>query len=173
MALIRPYRKIFPEIDDSVFLAENSVIIGDVAIGMHSSIWYNVIVRGDVHYIKIGARTSIQDGCILHVQKDTHPLIIGNDVSVAHGAILHGCTINNRVLVGIGAKVLDGAEVESNSLIAAGTLVKENEKVPSGVLFAGVPGKIKRDLNEKECKMIKIVSERYVKYAQEYIDTMP
>lgn len=170
MAIIRSYNGVSPRIADDVFIAENAVVIGDVEIGPASSIWYGVVARGDVHYIKIGDKTNIQDASVLHVQNGSHPLNIGNSVSIAHGVMVHGCTIHDNVLIGIGAIVLNGAVVEPYSLIAAGALIREGTHIPSGVLVAGVPGVVKRDITDEEKTMIDLTADRYVEYAKEYMN---
>lgn len=161
-----PYRDYFPRIGENVFLAPGVKLIGNVEIGNNSSIWYNTVVRGDVHYIKIGQNTNVQDCSMLHVTNGKFPLNIGNEVTIGHSVTLHGCTLNDLCLIGIGAIVLDGAVVESNSMVAAGALVKQNFVVPSGKLVAGVPAKIIRDLTEAEVKDFKASAKRYVEYSQ-------
>lgn len=165
---IIPYNGIVPQIDESVFICEGARIIGDVIIGKNSSIWFNAVVRGDVNYIRIGENTNIQDGAILHNTFKKYPLIIGSNVTIGHGAIVHGCTISDLVLIGMGAMILDDALINSNSFIAAGTLVREHFVVPEGVLVAGVPGKIIRDLTEEEIKKIRQSAENYLYYVSVY-----
>lgn len=166
--MILPYNGIFPKIDESVFICEGSHVIGDVEIGKDSSVWFNVVIRGDVNYIRIGERTNIQDNSVLHVTYKKYPLIIGNDVTIGHGVLLHACTLKDLVLIGMGAILLDNCVINSNSFIAAGTLVKEQFVVPEGVLVAGVPGKIIRDLTEEEIAKIKRSSSNYVMYVNTY-----
>lgn len=166
--MILPYLGIYPKIDESVFICEGVQIIGDVILAKDVNVWFNSVIRGDVNFIRVGERTNIQDGCILHVTYKKYPLIIGKDVSIGHGAVLHGCTVKDSVLVGIGAMLLDNCVVNSNSLIAAGALVKENFVVPEGVLIAGVPGKIIRELTEEEIEMIKQRSRNYLMYVNNY-----
>ncbi|MEN3038451.1 MAG: gamma carbonic anhydrase family protein [Candidatus Kryptonium sp.] len=165
---ILPHKGKFPQIDESVFIAEGAVIIGDVIIEKDSNIWFNAVIRGDVNYIRIGERTNIQDGCILHVTTEKFPLIIGNDVTVGHGAILHGAIIRDKCLIGMGAIVLDGAEVKPYSFVAAGSLVKQGFVVPEGTLVAGVPAKVVRELTEGERKAIEESALRYVELSREY-----
>ena len=167
--MIKQFLNKSPIIDETAFVAEDVVIVGDVEIGQESSIWFNSVVRGDVNYIRIGKRTNIQDSSVLHVTTDTHPLIVGDDVTVGHRAILHGCTIKDRVLVGMGAIVLDGAVLEHDTLIAAGSVVPPGAKIPSGKLVMGVPGKIKRDLSTKEIEEIKKSAENYVINSKKYM----
>lgn len=157
-----------PKIHPSVFICEGVRIIGDVEIGKDSSVWYNSVIRGDVHRIRIGERTNIQDCSMLHVTHDYFPLTIGNDVTIGHSVSLHGATIHDKVLIGIGAKVLDNSVINSNVLVAAGTLVREGFEVPEGVLIAGVPGKIIRDLTDEEIARLAQSSINYQNYVAEY-----
>jgi carbonic anhydrase/acetyltransferase-like protein (isoleucine patch superfamily) len=161
-----PYLGIFPKIHPSVFLASGVKIIGDVEIGENSSVWYNSVVRGDVHYIKIGEMTNIQDCSVLHVTSEVHPLNIGNNVTVGHNVVLHGCTLKGLSLIGMGAVILDGAVVEENTLVAAGSVIKEKFIVPAGKLVAGVPAKIIRNLTGEEIKNLEESAKRYVKYSE-------
>ena len=169
MAIIKPYKGKYPKIHESVYLSENVVVIGDVEIGEDSSVWFGSVIRGDVNYIRIGKRTNIQDNCVVHVTHDTHPTIIGDNVTVGHGVILHGCVLHNNILVGMGAVVMDGVEIEDFVIVGAGALVTPNKKIPSGVLVAGVPAKIVRDLKEEEIELIKESAENYVRYKNEYL----
>jgi gamma-carbonic anhydrase len=161
-----PYKDYRPKIGNNVFLASGVKIIGNVEIGDNSSVWYNTVIRGDVHYIKIGESTNIQDCSMLHVTNGKFPLNIGNKITIGHSVSLHGCTLQDLCLIGIGAIVLDGAVVESNSLVAAGALVKQKFVVPAGKLVAGVPAKIIRDLTNEEIKDIEAGANRYVDYAK-------
>src|SRR3989304_7449039 len=120
--MLKPYKGILPRIDESAFIEDSAQIIGDVEIGARSSIWFNAVVRGDVHYIRIGERTNVQDNSVLHVTKDTYPLIIGSDVTIGHNAVLHGCVVKDRCLIGMGAIILDNAEIGEDSIIGAATL---------------------------------------------------
>ena len=168
------YKGFYPKIGANVFLASGVKIIGNVEIGDNSSVWYNSVIRGDVHYIKIGKNTNVQDCSMLHVTNGKYPLNIGDKVTIGHSVSLHGCTLNELCLIGIGATILDGAVVESNSMVAAGALVKQNFVVPEGKLVAGVPAKVIRSLTENEIKDIEAGSNRYVEYAkitlQSFID---
>ena len=166
--MIIPYRGITPKIHPSVFIAEGAQIIGDVEIGAESSVWFNTVIRGDVHYIRIGERTNIQDNCVLHVTHNTYPLVIGSDVTVGHGAILHAATIKDRCLIGMGAKVLDDATVGPYAFVAAGSLVLEHFEVPEGALVAGVPARVKRMLSEEERQQIVQSAQNYVGYVKTY-----
>ncbi len=160
------YLELNPEIDESVFLAPGAKIVGDVKIGANSSIWYNTVVRGDVNYITIGKNTNVQDLSMLHVTAKIFPLIIGDDVTIGHSVTLHGCVLHDRTFIGMGATILDGAIVESDSMVAAGAVVRQNFTVPSGKLVAGVPAKVIRDLSDEEIKNIPESAERYKKYTE-------
>lgn len=157
-----------PQIAASAYIDPQAVVIGDVAIGEESSVWPCVVIRGDVHWIRIGARTNVQDGAICHVMKDEWPLQLGDGVTVGHGAILHGCTIGSRVLIGMGAIILNGARVGAGSIIAAGTLVPEGTDVPPGSLFMGHPGKFRRALTPEDQAGIDRYAERYIGYSAAY-----
>ena len=162
------YNGITPKIHPSVFICEGVKIIGDVEIGEGSSIWYNTVIRGDVHYIKIGSNTNIQDLSMLHVTNGVFPLNIGNNVTIGHSVSIHGATLKDYSFVGIGAKILDGSIINSYSFVAAGALVKEGFEVPEGTLVAGVPAKIIRDLRPDEIKRIEESAEHYIAYVKEY-----
>jgi len=166
--MILPYLDKSPQIHPSAFIFETADIIGDVTIGAQSSIWFKAVVRGDVHYIRIGERTNVQDGALLHVTRNTHPLVIGSDVTIAHGVVLHGCTIKDRVLIGMGAIVLDGAVVHEDAMIGAGALVPPNMEVPSRSLVVGVPARVQRQLTEEEVKHIRKSAQNYIHYVENY-----
>ena len=163
---ILPYENLSPRIGKDVFIADGAVISGDVELGDFVSVWYNTVVRGDVHYIRIGERTNIQDGSVLHVTHDTNPLIIGKGVTAGHAVKLHGCSVEDFSLVGIGAVVLDGAVVGHHSLVAAGSVVTPGFRIPPGTMVAGVPAKIIRELSEEEMAGFEESAERYVGYAR-------
>ncbi len=169
---IFPYKGILPAIDDSVFLASGSKIIGDIVIGKKSSIWYNTVIRGDVNYIRIGEQTNVQDCSMLHVTNNTHPLIIGNKVTIGHSVTLHGCTVKDLTLIGIGSIVLDGAIVEEQSMVAAGAVVRPDFIVPSGKLVGGVPAKVIRDLTEEEIHEFEKSAQRYLDYTEITIESL-
>ena len=147
---IRAIGGVMPRLHPTVFVAEGAQILGDVEIGELSSVWYNTVIRGDVNSIRIGSRTNIQDLTMIHVEKGTHPTRLGDDVIVGHHVVIHGCTIGNRVLVGIGAIVLNGVVIEDDCFIAAGTLLTPGTHVPSGSMVMGSPGKVKRPLTDAE-----------------------
>ena len=167
--MIKPYRGVTPTIADTVFIEDTAVIVGDVVIESESSVWFHSVVRGDVNYIRIGHRTNIQDLSLLHVTHDTYPLIIGDDVTVGHHVVLHGCTIHNRVLIGMGAVLMDGVVVGDDCLIGAGALVTEHTKIPPGSLVIGAPARVKRPLRETELAWLKESSQNYVQYARHYM----
>lgn len=166
--MIAPYRGTWPKIHETAFLAPSADVIGDVEIGASSSIWFQVVIRGDVHHIRIGERSNIQDHSMLHVTRGKSPLKIGNDVTVGHRATLHGCTIGDRVLIGMGAIVMDDAEIGDDCVVGAGTLVPKNMKVPSGVLVLGLPAQVKRPLTEQELAFLRKSAANYVGDANEY-----
>ena len=169
--MIKSYMGIHPKIHESVYISEGAIVVGDVVLGKDVSVWYNAVVRGDVNYIRIGERTNVQDCAVLHNTYKKYPLVIGSNVTIGHGAIVHGCTVNDYVLIGLGAKLLDNCVIGSNSFIAAGTVVKEHFLVPEGVLVAGVPGKIVRDLKPEEIEKIKYSANNYVMYVSNYRKT--
>jgi len=167
--MIKPFRGVLPIISSSAFIEDTAVIVGDVSIHSESSVWFNTVIRGDVHYIRIGHRTNIQDLSLLHVTHDAYPLVIGDDVTVGHHVVLHGCTIHNRVLIGMGSIVMDGAKIEEDCIIGAGSLITEGTVIPSGSLALGSPARVKRSLSEKELAWIKESAHNYVRYARQYV----
>src|ERR1700687_1673073 len=166
--MIRSYRGRTPQIPSLAYIDSDAVIIGDVTIGELSSVWPCVVIRGDVNWIRIGARTNIQDGSVLHVMKDTNPLRLCDAVTTGHGVILHGCTIESRVLIGMGSILLNGAKIGTGSIVAAGTLVPEGTVVPPGSLFMGHPGKLRRALSPEDQASIEAYAARYVEYSETY-----
>lgn len=166
--MIRSYKGRMPKIAASAYVDAAATVIGDVTIGDDSSVWPGVVIRGDVHYIRIGARTNVQDGSVLHVLRDEWPLILGDNVTVGHGVVLHGCTIESRCLIGMGCIILNGAKIGSGSIVAAGTLVPEGAEVPAGSLFMGHPGKFRRALSGADQESIDAYAQRYVEYKQTY-----
>jgi len=167
MAVIS-YKNIYPAIHDSVWIADNSVVAGDIEVGKNSSVWFGVQMRGDVHEIRIGARTNIQDNAVVHVTRNVSGTYIGNDVTVGHGAILHACTVEDECLIGMGAIILDEAVIETGAMVAAGALVPPKKVVKSGQLWGGNPAKYMRDLKEEEVNFLKVSADNYVRLAEEY-----
>jgi gamma-carbonic anhydrase len=168
MPVIQPYDGRAPRLHPSVYVAETGVVIGDVEIGEGSSVWFGAIVRGDVHHVRVGARTNLQDQTVVHVTGGKHPTVIGDDVTVGHRVVLHGCTVHDRCLVGIGAIVLDGAVLEPESMVGAGALVPPGMVVPSGTLVLGSPAKVKRKLTAEELAFFRTSADRYAGYAARY-----
>lgn len=173
---IRSHAGLYPKIADGVYIDPDSIVIGDVEIGAGSSVWPMTVIRGDIHRIRIGERTSVQDGSILHVthagpfNPDGFPLIIGDDVTIGHKAMLHGCTIGNRILIGMAAVIMDGVVVQDEVIIAAGTLVPPGKVLESGYLYKGNPARQARPLSDKELSFFNYTSKRYVDLASKYID---
>jgi gamma-carbonic anhydrase len=166
--MIRAFEGIIPKIADSAYIEETAVVIGDVIIGEEASIWFNAVVRGDVHHIRIGNRTNVQDLCVVHVTHDTHPTVLGDDVTVGHHVVLHGCTINDRVLIGMGAILMDGVVIEEDCIVGAGALVTEGTVVPPKSLVLGSPAKVKRPVTEQELQWIRESAANYIRYARRY-----
>src|SRR5436309_155343 len=167
--MIRPHRGVVPRVHPTAYIDESAQVIGDVEIGEESSVWMCTVVRGDVHWIKIGRRTSIQDGTVVHVMTGTHPTTIGDNVTIGHAAIVHGATIEDLCLIGMGAILLNGAHVGTGSIVAAGTLVTEGMKVQPKSLVMGSPGKVKRLLTQAEVAEIQLYADRYVQYRLDYM----
>ena len=168
-ANILPYKGILPKIAEDSFIAPGSHIIGDVEIGSQVGIWFNCVVRGDVAEIRIGDRTNIQDGTIIHVTRNGHPTIIGNGVTVGHKTVLHACRLEDSSFIGMGAVIMDDVVVESGAMVAAGALVPPRKIVKSGQIWAGSPAKYFRDLTPEESAFIKKSEENYVKHVEEYL----
>ena len=167
--MIRPYQGVRPTIAESAFIEETAAVIGDVAIGEDSSVWFNTVIRGDVHFIRIGNRTNIQDLCVVHVSHDTYATVLGDDVTVGHHVVLHGCTIKDRVLIGMGAIIMDGAVIGEDCVVGAGALVTEQTVVPPKSLVLGAPAKVKRAVTDKELAWIRESAHNYVRYAKQYL----
>lgn len=166
--MIIPFNGVEPAIDATAYIHGTANVIGDVHIGAEASLWFNVVVRGDVHRIRIGARTNLQDQATVHVTNGRWPTTLGDDITVAHGVILHGCTIGNRCLIGIGAIVLDGAVLESDCMVAAGSLVAPRTRIPAGSLVMGSPAKVVRPLKPEELEHLRQSAANYVGYAKAY-----
>ena len=169
MALIKTIRDKTPRWGKNCYLAENATLAGDVILGEGCSVWFNAVLRGDVHYIRIGRNVNIQDGVIIHCTYEKYPVNIGNNVSIAHGAIVHGCTIHDNVLIGMGAIVMDNVVIESNSVIAAGAVVTKNTVVKSGSVYAGTPAKKIKNTDKKLIEQeIQRIARNYQMYAGWY-----
>ncbi|EOL8947226.1 gamma carbonic anhydrase family protein [Cronobacter dublinensis] len=174
-SVLRPYKNTFPQTGQRVMVDSSSVVIGDVRMADDVGVWPLVVIRGDVNYVCVGARTNIQDGSVLHVthkssyNPDGNPLLIGEDVTVGHKVMLHGCTIGNRVLVGMGSIVLDGAIIEDDVMIGAGSLVPQSKRLESGYLYLGSPVKQIRPLKEAEREGLRYSANNYVKWKDEYL----
>ena len=165
MALVKSIKGKNPVWGADCYLAENATIVGDVTLGDECSVWFNAVVRGDVHSIKIGNRVNIQDGAVIHCTYKKHPTQIGDNVSIGHNALVHGCTVHNNVLIGMGSIVMDNCVVHSNSIVAAGAVLLENTVVESGSIYAGVPAKKVKEINEEQsAALIKGIANNYVEY---------
>ncbi len=167
--MLRAYRGRRPVIDPTAFVDETAQVIGDVTLGPESSVWMAAVIRGDVNDIRIGARSNIQDGTVVHVMHGVHPTRIGDDVTIGHGAIVHGCTIGHRVLIGMGATVLNGAIVGDDSIVAARALVPEGMVIPPRSMVMGMPARVKRGLSDAEIASILDYAQNYVRYRQDYM----
>src|SRR2546425_7354136 len=167
--MIRAHGGRTPRVPASVFIDDSAQVIGDVEIGEESSVWMCAVLRGDVHWIKVGRRSNIQDGSVVHAMTATHPTSIGDNVTIGHAAVIHGCTIEHQCLIGIGAILLNGAHVGAGSIVAAGTLVTEGMKVPPKSLVMGSPGKVKRLPTQAEIADIQMYADRYVQYRLDYM----
>ncbi len=166
--MILPFQGMAPRIGGRVLVAPNATIIGDVELGDDASIWFNCVLRGDVNWMKIGARTNIQDGCCLHVTNDRFPLLVEDEVSIAHNVMLHGCTIRKGALIGMSTTIMDGAEVGEGCLVAAGSLLREGFQAPPHTLVAGWPAQVKRELTPDQRQLVSSIWTRYVRYKEAY-----
>lgn len=166
MPIIKPVRGFHPQIPDDCFVAENATIVGEVTMGSKCSVWFNAVIRGDVHFIKMGDNVNVQDGAVIHATFEKSPTSIGNNVSIGHNAIVHGCTIEDNVLIGMGSIVMDDCIIGSNSIIAAGAVVTKNTIVASGSIYAGVPAKKVKDISKELISgEIDRIANNYVKYS--------
>ena len=166
--IILPWRGVSPQIASDAFIAPNAVIIGDVVIGPGVTIWFNCVLRGDVNHIRVGARTNIQDGTVVHVSYKTHPAIVGDDVLIGHMATIHGCTLESKSFIGMRATVMDGVVVEREGMVAAGALVAPNKRIPQRQMWAGSPARFVRDVKPEELKSFADAVDRYVSLGEEY-----
>ena len=167
--MILPYNGRTPQIAASAYIADSADLIGDVEIGEHSSVWFRAVLRGDVHFIRLGARSNVQDGSVLHGMKDLYPVVLGDEVTVGHNVTLHGCTIESRCLIGMGATILNNARIGEGSIIAAGSLVVEGTVVPPRSLFMGAPAKFRRHLTDDDLALIRRYASNYVGYKEAYL----
>jgi len=166
MPIIKPVNGKTPQIPEDCYVAENATIVGEVVMGSQCSVWFNAVIRGDVHYIKMGDKVNVQDGAVIHATYQKSPTNIGNNVSIGHNAIVHGCTIHDNVLVGMGSIIMDDCVVESNSIIAAGAVVTKNTRVESGSIYAGIPAKKVKDISEELISgEINRIADNYIKYS--------
>jgi carbonic anhydrase/acetyltransferase-like protein (isoleucine patch superfamily) len=168
--IILPFEGHFPQIHESAWIAPGAVVVGDTEIGAECSVWFGAVIRGDINRIRIGKRTNIQDGTICHVNLGAADLIIGDSVTIGHSVSLHGCKLSDGCLIGIGARILDNVEVGSYSLVAAGSVVREGTKIPSGELWAGMPAVKKRDLTAEEKKKLIVNADHYVDCRLQYMN---
>src|SRR5437667_4754905 len=168
--MIRAFRKTLPRIHPSVFVDDSAQVIGDVEVGEESSIWMCAVVRGDVNAIRVGRRTNVQDGTVVHAMTGTHQTTIGDNVTIGHAAVIHGCTIESQCLIGMGAILMNGAHIGAGSIVAAGTLVVEDMKVPPKSLVMGSPGKVRRLLTQSQIAEIQLYADRYVGYRLDYMN---
>ena len=168
--MLRAFKSAYPQVDSSAFVDDSAQVIGDVVIGAESSVWMNAVIRGDVNSIRIGRQTSIQDGTVVHVNHTpSHPTVVGDQVTVGHGVVLHGCVVEDRCLIGMGAILLNGCRIGSESIVAAGTLVPERVEIPPRSLVMGSPARVKRPLTDDEVAAIVKSAESYVRYRLEYL----
>lgn len=168
--MIRPFRGVHPQIHPTAFIEESAQVIGDVYIGAESSVWFNAVVRGDCFYIRIGERTNVQDGTVIHVTNGTHATILEDEVTIGHNVTLHGCYIERGSLVGIGSIVMDGVRVGAKSLVAAGSLLTPGTQVPPRSLVMGAPARVKRPLTEDETASLDIFWNNYIQYTRRYLE---
>jgi len=167
--MIAPFQHKTPRLHPTVYVSENAMVIGDVEIGEDSSVWFGSVVRGDVNYIRIGARTNLQDLCVIHVNTGTHPTILENEITVGHRVTLHGCYIESGCLIGISSTILDGARIGHNSLVAASSLVTPNTQIPPRSLVMGSPARVKRELTDEELARMVENWQRYVELKDQYL----
>ena len=167
--MLRPFRGLSPRLHPSAFVDQSAQVIGDVEVGAESSVWMCAVLRGDVNRIRVGDRTNIQDGAVVHGMTGTHPTAIGSNVTIGHAAVIHGCTIDDQCLIGMGAILLNGVHVGAGSIVAAGTLLVEGMKVPPKSLVMGSPGKVKRLLTAAEVADIQTYADHYVQYRLDYL----
>jgi len=167
--MIRSYKGIWPRLGERVYVDASAQVIGDVELGDHASVWMNAVIRGDVHHIRIGAYSNVQDNCVVHVFKAQHPTLVADHVTVGHSVTLHGCRIDSHCLIGMGATILNDAHVGEECIIAAGTLIPEGMSVPPRSLVMGVPGKVRRPITAEEKDALRRYSTNYFEYKESYL----
>jgi carbonic anhydrase/acetyltransferase-like protein (isoleucine patch superfamily) len=167
--MIRPFRGIHPQVHPTAFIEESAQIIGDVVVGEQSSVWFNAVVRGDVFYIRIGSRTNVQDGTVIHVSNGTHATILEDEVTIGHNVTLHGCHVERGSLIGIGSIVMDGVRVGEKSLVAAGSLLSPGTQIPPRSLVMGIPARVKRPLTDEEVASLDVFWKNYIEYTRVYL----
>lgn len=170
MTGLLPYRNIFPRLGENVFVAPGAWIIGDVVIGPRSSVWFNTVIRGDEHYVRIGSETNIQDNCTLHVTEGEYPLEIGNRVTIGHRAIVHGSVVEDDCMIGMGSIVMDGCRIGKGSLVAAGSVVTMGTLVPPGSLVMGIPATVRKEITEKERRRMQESVAHYLRLREDYLE---
>jgi carbonic anhydrase/acetyltransferase-like protein (isoleucine patch superfamily) len=167
--MLRPFKGIKPRLGERVYIDASAQVIGDVELGDHASVWMNAVVRGDVHSIRIGPHSNIQDNCVVHAFKALHPTVVADHVTVGHGVTLHGCRIGSHCLIGMGAIILNGANVGDECIVAAGTLIPERMEVPPGSLVMGLPGKVRRPITPAERQGLRVYAQNYFEYKETYL----
>jgi carbonic anhydrase/acetyltransferase-like protein (isoleucine patch superfamily) len=167
--MLRPFKGIWPKLGERVYVDPSAQVIGDVELGDHASVWMNAVIRGDVHSIRIGAHTNIQDNCVIHVYKELHTTLVADHVTVGHSATLHGCSVGSWCLIGMGATLLNDAKIGDECIIAAQTLIPERMQIPPRSLVMGVPGKVKRELTAEELAMLRQSAQSYYDYKEIYL----
>jgi carbonic anhydrase/acetyltransferase-like protein (isoleucine patch superfamily) len=173
MPIIRKFKDKTPKVGEDTFVAESAVLIGDVEVGERSSIWYGVVMRGDVHHIRVGSEVSVQDNAVIHVTSGVHPTIVGDQVTIGHSVVLHGCTVGSRCIIGMGSVVMDRAQIGENCVVGAGALVTPGTRIPDGHLAIGSPAQPKRRLTDDELAWIRSSAEHYVRLAATYLADSP
>jgi carbonic anhydrase/acetyltransferase-like protein (isoleucine patch superfamily) len=168
--MIRSYKGLAPQIPASCYVDLSAQVLGDVALGEHSSVWMNAVLRGDVHSIRVGVNSNVQDCAVLHGQRYTYPVVVGDWVTVGHNATVHGCVVEDAVLIGMGAVILNGCRIGEGSIIAAGAVVPEGTIVPPRTLWAGVPAKLRRELGDKDRELILEYAQNYLDYTEIYLN---
>ena len=166
--MLKPYNNIYPKIDKTAFIADDAIVIGDVHIGEDSSVWFGSVIRGDVNFIRVGARTNIQDMTVIHVSSNTHSTVLEDEITVGHRVVLHGCHVESGCLIGIGAILLDGVRIGRNSLVAAGSLLTPSTQIPPNSLVMGSPAKVKRELTPDELAYLDQSWRNYTELKKQY-----